>query len=227
MFSRMALGKNVGKCVEATGVSYGELARAIGADNAQALWQLVERDSRRSQFAPGLATYFKVPLERLLADDFHVSELGSRAAANTELGPDVRGKVPLISWVQAGQWAEVIDQLKPGDAEEWIPTSVPIHKHTYALRVKGDSMRNPDGDPTFPHGSVIIVEPDSIDAPDRLVGSLVIVRRTGDDEATFKKLVRDAGKFYLMPLNPQYPRLELQEGDAFCGVVRSKEMRFF
>lgn len=146
---------------------------------------------------------------------------------NTELGPEIQGKVPLISWVQAGSWQQVIDNLQPGDADEWVPTSVPIHKHTYALRVRGDSMTNPNGDPSFPHGSIIIVEPDAIDSPDKLVGSFVIVKRAGDDEATFKKLVRDAGRYYLMPLNPQYPRLELQEGDVFCGVVRAREMRFF
>lgn len=151
----------------------------------------------------------------------------SESGGNTELGPDIRGKVPLISWVQAGNFAQVIDNLQPGDAEEMIPTSVPIHKHTYALRVKGDSMKNPDGDPTFPHGSVIIVEPDAIDSPDKLVGALVIVRKERDDEATFKKLVRDAGRFYLMPLNPQFPRLDLTEGDTLCGVVRSREQRFF
>jgi SOS-response transcriptional repressor LexA len=148
-------------------------------------------------------------------------------AGNTELGPEIRGRVPLISWVQAGSWSTIVDNLQPGDAEEWIATSVPIHKHTYALRVNGDSMTNPSGEPSFPHGSIIIVEPDAIDAPEKLVNSLVIVKRTGDDEATFKKLVRDAGRFYLMPLNPQYPRLELQEGDVLCGVVRSREIRFF
>lgn len=28
-------------------------------------------------------------------------------------------------------------------------------------------------------------------------------------------------------VNPQYPMLELVEGDVFCGVVRSREHRFF
>lgn len=149
---------------------------------------------------------------------------------NTYAGPDVN-KVPLISWVQAGNFAAVVDNLQPGDAEEWIPTTVPVRRHTYALRVRGESMTNPNGEPTFPSGCVIIVEPDAIDTLDKLasspVSSFVIVKRMGDDEATFKQLVRDNGKYYLKPLNPQYPMIELREGDVLCGVVRDKPNRLF
>lgn len=28
---------------------------------------------------------------------------------NTEPGPDIQGRVPLVSWVQAGAWSEIID----------------------------------------------------------------------------------------------------------------------
>lgn len=146
---------------------------------------------------------------------------------NTSIGPEIKGKVPLISFVQAGQFSSIVDNFHPGEAEHWIETSVPIHQHTYALRVKGDSMRNPNGDPTFPEGSVIVVEPDAITSLADMAGQFVIMKRGADDEATFKKLVRDSGKFWLMPLNPQYERMEVVEGDVCCGVVRSKEQRFF
>jgi SOS-response transcriptional repressor LexA len=146
---------------------------------------------------------------------------------NVTIGPEMRGKVPLISWVQAGSFSTIVDNLHPGDAEEWIPTSVPVHQHTYALRVRGDSMTDPAGDPSFPDGCVIVVEPDAIDTPDKLVGSFVIVKRASEGEATFKQLVKDAGRFYLKPLNPRYPMLELREDDVFCGVVREKVTRFF
>lgn len=146
---------------------------------------------------------------------------------NIEQGPELKGQVPLISWVQAGAFAAAVDNFHPGQADEWIPTTVPIHRHTYALRVRGDSMTNPLGDPTFPDGSVIIVEPEAIESPDKMVGRFVIAKRISDDEATFKKLVKDAGQFFLKPLNPQYPTLTLGEGDVFCGVVREKAMRFF
>lgn len=167
---------------------------------------------------PALAKRLRFSLDRIF-------ETG-----NTYAGPEVQ-KAPLISWVQAGNFAAVIDNLQPGDAEDWIPTTVPVRRHTYALRVRGDSMTNPNGDPTFPNGCVIVVEPEAIDTLDKLasspVTSFIIVKREGDDEATFKQLVRDSGKFWLKPLNPQYPMIELKEGDVLCGVVRDKPNRFF
>lgn len=69
----MSLGKNVGALVAARRLSYGDVARAIDTD-PQAVWNLVKRKSKRSELAPALAAYFKVPLERLLSDDFDVNE---------------------------------------------------------------------------------------------------------------------------------------------------------
>lgn len=58
----------------AKGLGYGEVARAIGLEDKQAVWALVERDSKKSKFAGKLATLFGVPLERLMADDFELGE---------------------------------------------------------------------------------------------------------------------------------------------------------
>jgi SOS-response transcriptional repressor LexA len=143
-------------------------------------------------------------------------------------GPPLRGRVPLISWVQAGDFASAVDNLHPGDADEWAETTVPIHRHTYALRVNGDSMTSSGGEPSFPHGCIIIIEPDAIDSPERMVGRFVIVKRSNHaGEATFKQLVKDAGRYFLKPLNPQYQMMELDADDVFCGVVRERVTRFF
>lgn len=175
-----------------------------------------------SSFTPQLASVLGVRA-LWLAEERGPKDI---AAPNTnEIVAEVR-RVPIISWVQAGDWASVVDNFHPGEADEWIETTVPIHRHTYALRVRGDSMMNPSGEPTFLDGQVIVVEPDLIDEPANLVGRLVIVKRANDNDATFKQLVRDAGKFYLKPLNPAYPLLELKEGDVFCGVVREKRIRY-
>lgn len=81
----MALGKNVGKMVSARGLSYGDVARGIGLeDGSQAIWSLVKRDSKKSQFASRLADYFRVPLSRLLAEDFDPSEAGERATDHAD-----------------------------------------------------------------------------------------------------------------------------------------------
>lgn len=157
-------------------------------------------------------------VDRLLGRD-----KGPGSVFNTAPGPEIKGRVPIISWVQAGDWSDVVDNFHPGDADEWIETTVPVRQHTYALRVKGDSMTNPTGAPSFPHGMIIIVEPEAGAVP----GSYVVVRQNGDEECTFKQLIKDAGQLYLKPLNPSYPLMRLGDDAVICGVVREATMRFF
>lgn len=81
----VSLGRNIGKLVKARRLSYGEVARGIGIEDAQPIWALVKRNSRKSEFAGRLATYFGVPVERLIADDFEVEE----AAVATQPPPPI------------------------------------------------------------------------------------------------------------------------------------------
>lgn len=120
-------------------------------------------------------------------------------------------KFPLISWVTAGNWGEVVDNFAPGDAEEWITTSSNVSKHSFALKIDGDSM-----EPIIPHGSIIIVDPE-IDATNR---AIVIVRQNHDTEATCKRLIIDGGNRYLKPENSQYSVMELRKDAVMVGVVK-------
>ncbi len=143
-----------------------------------------------------------------VSDLFAMAETG-----NVETAPEIKGTVPLISWVQAGHWNDVIDNLHPGEGER-ISTTYRVRKHTYALRVRGDSM-----EPKFPDGAILIVEPDENPEP----GAYVIVRHNGG-EATFKQLMLDGNTRYLKPLNPRYPIMEIRPDAVFCGVVKRMEM---
>ena len=135
---------------------------------------------------------------------------------DTEPGPIIRGSVPLLSSVQAGMFKEFTDNFHPGDGGlELIPTSVPIKRHTFALRVNGDSM-----EPEFREGMILVVEPEL----DPLPGDFVIAKNCGE-ETTFKQLVRDGSDWFLKPLNDRYPIKPL--GNAhIIGVVRAVEKRY-
>ena len=130
-------------------------------------------------------------------------------AVNIEPAAGLRGRVPLISWVQAGDFNHANDQFPPGYADEFVETTVNVGRHTFALRVKGDSM-----EPNFPEGAILIIEPDMDFQP----GDFVIAKN-GDNEATFKQLVKDGADWYLKPLNPRYPIKPLG-ASAIIGVVR-------
>jgi len=127
------------------------------------------------------------------------------------------GKLPLISWVQAGDWSEIVDNFQPGDAEEWIACPFPSGRHGFVLRVVGDSMYNPGGDLSFREGDFISVNPDW-EAKHR---SLVIARHNGE-KATFKQLLIDENDGpMLFALNPNWPKryIPLDKHTEIIGVV--------
>lgn len=136
--------------------------------------------------------------------------------ANLVSAPRNKGMVPVISWVQAGELTEAVDLYEPGDAEEWLPCPRSHGRHTFALRVRGDSMTNPyPGQRSYPEGTLIYVDPDEpVENGRRVVAKLL-----DSDEVTFKVYAEDAGRRFLKPLNPQYPTLELTDGYQIVGVV--------
>jgi SOS-response transcriptional repressor LexA len=134
-----------------------------------------------------------------------------QAHNNVEQGPGTRGMVPLISWVQAGAWCEVVDVAEvrePApdyhDSSTYLPCPAPHSPSTFALRVKGDSMTAPYGR-SYPDGCFIYVDPErrSPKNGDRIVACL----EGSDDEVTFKIYKNEDGRQWLLPLNPQHPPL--------------------
>jgi SOS-response transcriptional repressor LexA len=79
-------------------------------------------------------------------------------------------------------------------------------------------MTNPSGVPSFPEGSVIIVDPSRTEAH----GALVVVRFDNESEATFKRYEEDGGSKLLVPLNPSFPTIPIDRPATFCGVVVSR-----
>jgi SOS-response transcriptional repressor LexA len=146
-----------------------------------------------------------------------VAELVS-GGSNTSSGYDMRAEVPLVSQVEAGNYT-VVDNFKRKDDYEMVAVSIPIKRHTYALRVHGDSMVSEVAD-SFPEGSIVVVEPEM----DALPGDYVIaVNEQG--ETTFKQLIKDGGDLYLKPLNTRYP-IKLLGQARVIGVVREFTKRF-
>ncbi|MBK5203896.1 MAG: S24 family peptidase [Polaromonas sp.] len=96
-----------------------------------------------------------------------------------------------------------------------IPTAVPVNRHTFALRVSGDSM-----EPEFHEGMILIIEPELDPQPGDYV-----VARNGVNETTFKQLIKDGADWYLKPLNPRYPLKPLGE-NSIVGVLRAVEKRY-
>lgn len=140
-----------------------------------------------------------------VATGFPMPALGVQSAAVSNVAPAPMGgrRVPVITSIQAGMWAEIVDSFQPGDAGDWLLTDIELSNSAFALDIRGNSM-----EPEFKDGDRVIIDPEIAPHPGDFVAA-----KNGEQEATFKKY-RPRGMdaqgnmvFELVPLNDDYPTL--------------------
>lgn len=139
---------------------------------------------------------------------------------NTQTGPDLHGKVPLITWEQAHQWCRSLDQsacrvaeVAPAyhsnastqaeclpEVKRWLDCPVPHSEMTFVLCVRGDSMTAPHGR-SYPDGCLIFVDREKRSPSN---GQRVLACLDGTDHVTFKVYKNEDGRQWLQPLNPSH-----------------------
>lgn len=127
--------------------------------------------------------------------------------------PASRGMCPEVSWVQAGQWAEVCELPVDAETTSWYPRPPGASEQTFVLRVVGESMM-----PEYPPGRLIYVDPEVCPQS----GDDVIAVLTETNEATFKRLLHEPGAASMLKaLNPawQNPYLPINGNCQIIGVV--------
>jgi SOS-response transcriptional repressor LexA len=171
-------GGDRARLIAATGLSKGRISQLLSSD------PFGERAARELERTLGLPERW----------------LDTQEPNNVEPAPAVTGGVPLISWVQAGDWAEAADYFQPGEAESWIPSLKAHSSKAFALRVRGDSMTAPHGR-SYPEGSIIIVEPERRMPVN---GERIVAKLANSEEVTFKVYKEEDGRRWLQPLNPSH-----------------------
>lgn len=135
---------------------------------------------------------------------------------DTNIGPvnNKTDKLPLISFVRAGSWDDVVDPYELNDAEDWIHTPIPHGPRAFLVRNIGLSMFSQDGD-GYPDGAILQMDPD-IEAKH---GDDVIAR-TPDGSATFKRLQMNPEGMYLLAINQSWPDriLKVPDGTTIVAV---------
>ncbi|HFQ5443035.1 TPA: LexA family protein [Vibrio vulnificus] len=207
------LSERLNHAMRLTGVTQSELARRIGIKQ-QSVSQICSGKSVRSRYTMQIAEALCISANWLAT--------GSGDIWITD-DANIKGRIPLINWVQAGNWTEIAEGFAQEDAEEWREVTGKAHGGCFALRVKGDSMENPSGKKSIPEGAVIVVDPEMSYSS----GSLVVARLEASIEATFKQLVIDGDQRYLKPLNPQYPAIPINGNCTIVGVVKQAIIDFF
>ena len=148
--------------------------------------------------------------------DLEKSLRGDLPISDEPILSKVGSYVPIVSWVNAGNWGESPNIAVHEQNKIFITGKLP--KNTFALRVSGESMTNCDARETFPDGCLILVDPGQIPKS----RDFVVAVDDSTQDATFKELIDDCGKMYLKPLNTQYPVMETTESTTIKGVVFRK-----
>lgn len=185
----------------ARGLKRVDMARIFGVDQ-QRYNNWVYRNSLPKQFYPKAQALLK-------------------AAGNTDIAENVApyhgsvGKLPLISFVRAGNWDEVMNPYELQDAEAWLASPIPHSDRAFLLRNKGISMFNPRTGEGYPDGCILQIDPE-VEVKN---GSDVIIR-TPDGGVTFKQLSMSHEGNYLHAINPDWPEsiIKIPEDSVICGV---------
>lgn len=133
------------------------------------------------------------------------------------------GQMPVISWVAAGSFSDVMP-VTIDDAIEWIDRPSNLSPRAFGLIIEGRSMW-----PEFKPGEIIYVEP-NISPLELKDGALVVIHCNDDKQATFKQLIigDSPEDMYLKPLNPDWPDQKIiPMGECMLvGIVDSKITKY-
>lgn len=212
-----ALGQAIRRRRDSLGMKQGDLAEAAGLEQGN-----ISRMERGLQDIPhsklvALAKALETTAGRIYLDAEATSQEIAEGATAFHLTQAMGIRhVPLISWVEAGSFAEAVDSYARGTGARMIQTSMKVGRLAYALEVHGNSMLNTRDDRrSFPNGTVIVVDP----ARELRSGSMIIARLADEAETTFKQYIEDAGRRLLVPLNQQFPVIPIDQPMTYCGTV--------
>jgi SOS-response transcriptional repressor LexA len=213
----MSLSDRLTIAMSRAGITQAELARLCGVKPPSVNGWL----SGKSKFLRGenllqAANALKVNQQWLATGEGPMSNPSGHS--NLEPGPNLRGKVPLVSWVQAGAWCEAVHTTHVTEAERWMDCPVTHSSQTFALRVRGDSMTAPSGAArTYPEGCFIFVDPER---KNPVNGDRVVACLLDANEVTFKVYKNEDGRQWLQPLNPTHE--PIREPFRVLGTVLGK-----
>jgi SOS-response transcriptional repressor LexA len=202
------LKKKLRNAVKLSDKTASEIEKEIGVSHST-FWRMLNKedypvstdDLERIAKATGMPISFFIDYEELNHGGIKIEE--------SEVGTfqKVR-KVPIISWVQAGDFNFAEDPFPLGHSDQYTYTTMK-GANMFGLIVRGDSMEK-----DFPEGTEIIIDPDS----EVLHEDFGIFKNVETNECTFKQL-RIIGKHKILhPLNDEYEDIILDEDEKYIVV---------
>lgn len=211
-------GQRLKKLRKLRRMSQAQLADACGWKSQSRVGNY-ETDTREPSFADleTLASALRVQVANLMVTS-GTSAREASASFDANVEPAFRQSrkpqpYPVISWIAAGERAQSPDQYVPGSGLAF-ESDQNAGEHGYWLEVKGGSMTSTTS-PTFLPGTYVLVQPEGFD----LVSGKYYIAQHRDGETTFKQYVYDAGREYLVPLNPAFETIKMDDDWDIIGRV--------
>lgn len=194
-------------------LTQGQLAEAIGITQTS-VSDLERGKSKGTTFNARIAQACGVNALWLEDEIGAMVPNGEHANVTPMLQPHREAReYPLLTSVVAGEAIESFVPHPTGVADEWLMSTENAGPNGYWLAVKGKSMTS-DTPPSFPPGTPILIRPEGFDL---VSGKFYIALHIPTGEHTFKQYVLDAGVAYLVPLNPEYQTVVLDENWEIVG----------
>ncbi|MBC3948323.1 LexA family protein [Pseudomonas folii] len=205
-------GSRIAASREKKGMNQSELGRALGVSPQSVQAWESDKNVPRPQRLKAISEALGVSVSYLMG------ESDPEPQETSNVGPVRQPKLlyhyPVVSWVTAGAWTEAVQPFPDGFSDRYEPSDYNSKGAAFWLEVRGDSMTSLSGT-SIPEGMLILVDTEADVRP----GKFVIAKLPNSEEATFKKLVEDAGRRYLKPLNPAYSMIECSDDCRIIGVA--------
>ena len=131
--------------------------------------------------------------------------------------PVMSRMLPLLTWNQAENWRELVENFRPSDAKIWVPCLIVHGPRAFVLTVTDESMYNPAAFRSFSAGDYIYVDPDA-----EIIHECIMLIRLENGSLAFRQLhVEPDGKAMFRAINPDWPEdpFEAKRETPVFGVV--------
>lgn len=226
----MTLGSRIRAKRKAKAMTLQQLGDVFGISRSSVSEWESDRSRPSNDKLMRLAEVLSTSVNELLADDVNsgqklpLIEASKRSASDTLIAPDMAaterpaGRLPVISWVQAGDWGNLVSNLRELSGVEW---ALCPFDGDFILPVVGESNFNPGGERSYKEGERLSVST-SMEPRHR---SMVVVKRNGDTSAMCRQLlIENDGVLMLQALNPAWPEryTKVDRDTEIIGVVTGK-----
>lgn len=129
------------------------------------------------------------------------------------------GKVPLITWEQAGMWAKLMTVFTDADALDWVEVPNAVDG-AFCLKVEDESAVAPPGQKSYAPGDIVAINPHK-EPKNR---NTVVVTLKPGARPVLRQILTDGDRTLFKTINPDWPDkfVEMNAGMQIIGTVTGK-----